>query len=64
MKELFSRDSKYLPLILKLNLAFLIGFIIFLALLFPLSGSGKGFFILIMAVLAGVNWTLLDYVRK
>ena len=64
MKELFSRDSKYLPLILKLNLAFLIGFIIFLALFFPLSDSGKGFFILIMAVLAGVNWTLLDNVRK
>jgi hypothetical protein len=64
VKQLFSKDSRYLPLILKLNLAFLIGCIVLLALFFPLSGSGKGFFVLVMAVLAGVNWSLLDHVRK
>lgn len=53
------RAGGYLPAALKLNLAFLVGLA---ALTFfpPLSGAEHWFLAVSMAVLAGVNWSLLE----
>lgn len=51
-----------LPEILKLNLAFLIG-LAALALVLPLSGAERWFLAVSVAVLAGVNWALLERAR-
>jgi hypothetical protein len=53
------RAGLHLPAALKLNLAFLVGLA---ALTFfpPLSGAEHWFLAVSMAVLAGVNWSLLE----
>ncbi len=59
-RSLRGRDR--LPEILKLNLAFLIG-LAALALVLPLSGAERWFLVVSVAVLAGINWALLERAR-
>ena len=57
------RFWRYLPLILKLNLAFLVGFMV-LTLAFPLYMSERFVFVLPAGTLAGITWALIDHLRK
>jgi hypothetical protein len=63
VKYPFSREGKYLSLILKLNLVFLVGLIV-LILALPLSEWEKWIFILPAGTLAGITWALIDHRRK
>lgn len=53
------RAGGRLPAVLKLNLAFLVG-LMALAFFLPLSGAERWFVAVSVAVLAGVNWALLE----
>ena len=63
IKRLFSRESTYLPIILKVQLAFLVGLAIG-AFVLPLSGSERWAVLVAAAVLAGLTWAVLDHVRQ
>lgn len=63
MKRFFSRDSNYLPLILKLNLVFLIGLIL-VSFFLPLSDDERWFLVLAMAVLTGFTLALLGQTKR
>jgi hypothetical protein len=63
MKRFFSRDSNYLPLILKLNLIFLIGLIL-VSFFLPLSDDERWFLVLAMAVLTGFTLALLGQTKR
>jgi hypothetical protein len=56
------RAGGSLPAALKLNLAFLVG-LAALAFFLPLSGAERLFLAVSVAVLAGVNWSLLERAR-
>lgn len=63
MKQIFSKDSKHLPLILKLTMAMLI-LLIVMAFILPLSDSEQWFLVLTEALLFGTVWTLLAHVEQ
>lgn len=63
LERLFSRESRYLPLILKLQLAFLFVLVV-MAFVLPTSGSERGIVVVAAGVLAGLNWAILDHVRQ
>ncbi|HEX2741738.1 MAG TPA: hypothetical protein VHM69_14950 [Rubrobacter sp.] len=63
LERLFSRESRYLPLILKLQLAFLFVLVV-MAFFLPTSGSERGIVVVAAGVLAGLNWAILDHVRQ
>lgn len=63
LERLFSRESRYLPLILKLQLAFLFALVV-MAFVLPTSGSERGIVVVAAGVLAGLNWAILDHVRQ
>ena len=63
VRRLFSRESAYLPIILKVELAFLVGLML-MALVLPLSGSERWTVFLAAGVLAGLTWAILDHVRQ
>lgn len=63
MKRFFSRDSNYLPLILMLNLIFLIGLIL-VSFFLPLSDDERWFLVLAMAVLTGFTLALLGQTKR
>jgi hypothetical protein len=57
------RTGGGLPAILKLNLALLIGLAV-LTFFLPLSGAERWFLAVSVAILAGVNWALLERAPK
>lgn len=63
MERFFSRESEYLPLILKLQLAFLAG-LVAISFALPLSGPERGVLIPAAGVLAGLNWAIMDQVKR
>lgn len=63
LERLFSRDSTYLPLILKAQLVFLVG-LVAMAFVLPLSGSERGVVLLSAGALAGLTWAVLDHVGQ
>lgn len=63
MKQLFTKDSKYLPLILKLTMVIMI-LLIVLAFILPLSDSEQWFLVLTEALLFGTVWALLAHVEQ
>jgi len=63
IKRLFSRESAYLPIIFKVQLAFLVGLML-LAFVLPLSGPERWTVVATAGVLAGLTWAVLDHVRQ
>jgi hypothetical protein len=63
IKRLFSRESPYLPAILKAQLAFLVGLAL-VAIVLPLSWSEKWAVVVAAGVLAGLTWSTLNHVRR
>lgn len=63
VKRLFSRESSYLPFILKAQLAFLAGLAI-VAFVLPLSGTERWTVVVAAGVLAGLTLAILDHVRR
>ncbi|HEX7170785.1 MAG TPA: hypothetical protein VF206_08115 [Rubrobacter sp.] len=63
LERLFSRDSTYLPLILKAQLVFLVGLAV-MAFVLPLSGSERGVVLLSAGALGGLTWAVLDHVGQ
>jgi hypothetical protein len=63
IKRFFSRESTYLPFILKAQLAFLAGLEIG-AFVLPLSGPERWTVVVIAGVLAGLTWAILDHLRQ
>lgn len=63
MRHLFSKNSRSLRLLLRLNLALLLGFI-GLAFFLPLSSSERWILVLSEALLVGITWALLAHVSN
>jgi hypothetical protein len=59
----FSRESTYLPLILKAQLVFLVG-LAAVSFVLPLSGSERLIVLVAAGVLGGLTWAVLDHVRQ
>lgn len=63
VERFFSREGKYLPLILRLQLAFL-AVLVALSFALPLSRPERGVLIQAAGILAGLNWAILDQVKR
>jgi hypothetical protein len=62
LERLFSRESPFLPLILKAQLAFLAG-LAAMAFVLPLSGTQRWIVVVAAGVLAGFTWAVLDHLK-
>jgi hypothetical protein len=62
LERLFSRESPFLPLILKAQLVFLAG-LAAMAFVLPLSGTQRWIVVVAAGVLAGFTWAVLDHLK-
>jgi uncharacterized membrane protein YjjP (DUF1212 family) len=62
LERLFSRESPFLPLILKAQLAFLAG-LAAMAFVLLLSGTQRWIVVVAAGVLAGLTWAVLDHLK-
>lgn len=63
VERFFSREGKYLPLVLRLRVAFL-AVLVALSFALPLSRPERGVLIPAAGILAGLNWAILDQVKR
>ena len=63
LERLFSRESHWLPVILKAQLVFLAG-LAAMAFVLPLSGNQRWVVVVAAGVLAGLTWAVLDHLKQ